>query len=147
MWVWNGMPNGARGVGGWLWSRDRNNGVTGYGDHLGIGGSSGNTGLLMFNHGTKGSNAIVGKTVIPRWTWQYVVLVRDVANVRLYLNGRLEAEGTAAADFPADLVEFCFGGRSDNSANWEGRLDEIAVFDRALTAAEIRTLIPHEKAK
>jgi hypothetical protein len=33
-----------------------------------------------------------------------------------------------------------FGGRSDNDSNWEGRLDEIAVFDRALSAAEVAKL-------
>jgi hypothetical protein len=32
------------------------------------------------------------------------------------------------------------GGRSDNSDNWEGRLDEVAVFDRALNAEEIAKL-------
>ena len=31
-------------------------------------------------------------------------------------------------------------GRSDNEANWEGRLDEIAIFDRALTAREVEKL-------
>jgi hypothetical protein len=33
-----------------------------------------------------------------------------------------------------------FGGRSDNENNWEGRLDEIAVFDRALSAEEVAKL-------
>ena len=32
------------------------------------------------------------------------------------------------------------GGRSDNNSNWEGRLDEVAIFERALTAAEIAQL-------
>jgi len=31
-----------------------------------------------------------------------------------------------------------FGGRSDNADHFEGRLDEIAVFDRAVGVAEIR---------
>jgi hypothetical protein len=31
--------------------------------------------------------------------------------------------------------QFYFGGRGDNRSNWEGRLDEIAVFDRVLDAA------------
>jgi hypothetical protein len=34
------------------------------------------------------------------------------------------------------------GGRSDNEANWEGRLDEVAVFDRALGAKELEKLCP-----
>jgi len=33
-----------------------------------------------------------------------------------------------------------FGGRSDNEDNWEGRLDEIAVFDFVFTEADILRL-------
>jgi len=33
------------------------------------------------------------------------------------------------------------GGRSDGDSNWESRLDEIVVFDRALTASEIEGLV------
>ena len=40
----------------------------------------------------------------------------------------------------ARLVDFFFGGRSDNDSNWEGRLDEIAVFNRVLSPDEIQTL-------
>jgi hypothetical protein len=29
---------------------------------------------------------------------------------------------------------------SDNNSNWEGRLDEVAIFERALSAAEIAQL-------
>ena len=32
------------------------------------------------------------------------------------------------------------GGRHDNQSNWEGRLDEAAIFDRALSAAEVKAL-------
>ena len=42
-----------------------------------------------------------------------------------------------AGGFPAGLDRLFFGGRCDNQSNWEGRLDEIAVFDRALSAEEI----------
>ena len=45
-----------------------------------------------------------------------------------------------AAQFPADLDQCFFGGRSDNDSNWEGRLDEIAIFNRALNAGEVAKL-------
>jgi hypothetical protein len=38
-----------------------------------------------------------------------------------------------------------FAGRSDNDSNWEGRLDEVAVFDRALGAEEIAKLSLEQK--
>lgn len=58
----------------------------------------------------------------------------------MYLNGRLDLETKAALGAFADLRQCFFGGRSDNDSNWEGRLDEIAVFDRALTPEDIKHL-------
>jgi hypothetical protein len=130
MWIWNGLPNDAREVNGWFYSRDHNHGVSAFGEHLGIGGTSGNTGRLVFQE-------VGGKTEIPRWTWQHVVLVREADMARVYLNGKLEIECKAPH---VSIPSVFFGGRSDNDSNWEGRLDEIAVFDRALSAAEIAKL-------
>jgi len=140
MWLWNGMPNGGRDVSGWLFSRDFNQRLGAYGDHLGIGGKSTHPGKLMFQHGADASAAVVGKTEVPRWQWQHVVLVRDAGQVRVYLNGSLEIEARVPANFPAGFDECFFGGRSDNDSNWEGRLDEIAIFNRALSAADVARL-------
>lgn len=139
-WLWNGMPNEGREVSGWLFSRGRDHGLGAYGDHFGIGGKGGNTGKLIFFHGDNPQAVAAGKTEIPRWQWQHVVLVRDQGKVRAYLNGALELETQAAANFPAGFDQYFFGGRSDNESNWEGRLDEIAVFNRALTSAEVAKL-------
>ena len=95
----------------------------------------------MFFHGDQPGSAAAGKTEIPRWQWQHVVLVRDGQAVRAYLNGQLEIEAQPVAASPAGLEHCFFGGRSDNDSNWEGRLDEIAVFPRALTAAEVARLV------
>jgi hypothetical protein len=141
MWLWNGMPNDGRDVSGWFFSRDHDQGLGAFGDHLGIGGTSGNTGRLIFFHGDDAAKATAGNTVIPRWQWQHVVFVRDGQTVRVYLNGQLEIETKAAANFPAGFDQCFFGGRSDNDSNWEGRLDEIAVFNRALTAKEVARLV------
>jgi len=135
MWLWNGMPNDGRDISGWFFSRDHNHGLGPHGDHLGIGGRSAHTGKLIFLHG---DDLTAGKTVIPRWQWQQVVFVRDGQAVRVYLNGQLEIETKITA--PASTGECFFGGRSDNDSNWEGRLDEIAVFNRALTASELARL-------
>jgi Concanavalin A-like lectin/glucanases superfamily len=127
-------------VSGWIFSRDRDDGLGARGDHLGIGGRSGNTGRLVFFHGDRPQDAVAGKTEIPRWQWRHVVLVRDAEKVRVYLDGNLEIETSAAVDFPAGLEQYFLGGRSDNDSNWEGRLDEIAIFNRALSAGEVAKL-------
>lgn len=140
LWLWNGMPNDGRDVSGWLFSRGPDQGLGAHGDHLGIGGRSGHTGKLVFFHGGDERAAVAGKTEIPRWQWQHVVLVRDGATVRVYLNGQREIETQAAPGALTAQAFGFFGGRSDNDSNWEGRLDEIAVFDRALTDAEAARL-------
>ena len=140
LWLWNGMPNDGRDVSGWLFSRGPDQGLGAHGDHLGIGGKSGHTGKLVFFHGGDERAAVAGKTEVPRWQWQHVVLVRDGATVRVYLNGQREIETQAAPGALTAQAFGFFGGRSDNDSNWEGRLDEIAVFDRALTDAEAARL-------
>jgi len=82
---------------------------------------------------------VAGRTVISRWTWNHLLFVRDGDQVRLHLNGEAqpEIELQSPAGFPPSFDQLFFGGRCDNAANWEGRLDEIAVFDRALTAKEL----------
>ncbi|MEY4939042.1 MAG: hypothetical protein RIQ93_777 [Verrucomicrobiota bacterium] len=140
LWLWNGMPHDGRDISGWFFSRDHDQGLAANGDHVGIGGKSGHTGRLIFARGNNPAAIVAGKTDIPRWQWQHVVIVRDGAKVRVYLNGALEIETTAAGNLPPGLEQFFFGGRSDNQANWEGRLDEVAVFDRALSASDVAKL-------
>jgi hypothetical protein len=78
--------------------------------------------------------------VLPRWEWRQVTLVREGRSIRVYLGGELEIETEARADFPAGFDQWFFGGRSDNDSNWEGRLDEIAVFGRSLKAEDIERI-------
>lgn len=140
MWCWNGMPNDGRDISGWLFSRGHDHSLGVFGDHLGVGGKSGHTGKLIFLSGPDAQNLVAGKTEIPRWQWQHITLVRDGKAVRVYLNGTLEIETSALIDPFAPLGECFFGGRSDHDSNWEGRVDEIAVFERALSPADVAKL-------
>lgn len=128
LWIWNGMPTGARDDTGWILSRGRKFALGDEGDHLGIGGTSGNDGLLTFFHGEDPSQAVAGKTKIDRWTWYHVKLERKGDKVSVYLNDNLEIETEAPANFPSDLTTIFFGGRCDDVNNFEGRLDEIAIY-------------------
>lgn len=140
MWIWNGMPDDARPVSGWLFSRGRDNGLSPWSDHLGVGGTGDHSRKLIFFRGKNSSNVIAGSSEIPRWQWQHVAFVRRGGSVKIYLNGKLEIDTTTESSFPAAFGQLFLGGRSDNDSNWEGRLDEIAVFDRALTEHEVGTL-------
>jgi len=139
LWIWNGMPLDARDISGWMFSQGPDHGLAAYGDHLGLGGTQ-FPGKLVYMNGTD-RKLHAGQTAIERWTWNQVTLVRDGQMVKVYLNGKPEIEIKSAPGSEGPMLEqLFFGGRTDNQSNWEGRLDEIAVYDRVLTPEEIKTL-------
>jgi hypothetical protein len=136
LWCWNGLSGEARETLGWLLSRDRPDGTTAAGMHLGVirdGEETGRLALLL------GATRHVGTTSVKRWQWHHVALVRDADRWHTYVDGKPDGTGTWAPEGAAGDVVF-LGGRSDGADSWEGRLDEIAIFDRALDAATIAEL-------
>ena len=134
LWFWNGLPADVRPVTGYLFARGGGGGAE---DHLGLGGTQAHAGRLFFSTGGERGQVLVGKTEIRPKTWHHVALVRDAKRVTVYLDGKVEITGETEAAAPATQGRLFLGGRGDNAANWEGRLDEAAVFDRALMAEEI----------
>ena len=135
-WVWNGLSPEARPVTGYLISRGADGAKGAPGDHLGIGGTEGSKGKLFVYNGDTLAGGIGGKTDIPLKTWNHVVYVRDGSRVTTYLNGATEPElsGELTPGCPPEVTQLFFGGRNDNLFGLEGRLDEIAIYDRALSA-------------
>ena len=144
LWFWNGMPDGARDVAGWMAGRGGDYAANGGCASLGLGGAGETQGKLIFAGDGVENDKIVGRTAVARWTWNHAALVRDGKRVAVYLNGAAEPEIESTLDDEAagavDAEQWFFGGRCDEESRWEGRLDEISVFDRPLTPEEIASL-------
>ncbi len=141
-WFWNGLPNDARAVTGYLFSRGPDAAASAPGDHLGIGGTHEQgtlQGKLFFYNGNEDEELLVGKTEIAPRTWHHVALVRRGEEVRVYLDGNPEPEitGNARWTIPKETTDVFLGGRNDALFGLEGRLHEVAVFARALSAEQI----------
>lgn len=140
-WFWNGLPHDARAVTGYLFSRGADADTQAAGDHLGIGGTyrEGLSGKLIFFNGNQLNELLVGRTTLDLKTWHHVVLTRDDQRVNVFLNGNPQPEisGDIARGYADGVVEMFLGGRNDNLFNLEGKLDEVAVYDRALTPSEV----------
>ena len=131
LWFWNGMPADSRPVLGWMFGRGQNYSAQATGGGLGLNAK----GQLIF---ANGQETVTGKANTERWKWHHAVLVRDQEKVQVYLDGKLEISDEANA---VSSVETLFlGGRNNKESSWEGRLDEAAVFDRALSEKEINAL-------
>jgi len=123
-WFWNGLPADARPVTGYL--------LEAGGDQLAIGGTNRASGKLLY---VQGDTVLEGTTPIPLKTWQHMALVRDRAKVAVYLNGVSEIQG--AAEAAAMTGELFIAGNRSGAANFEGRIDEVALFARPLARSEL----------
>jgi hypothetical protein len=97
---------------------------------------------------SNGSDAIqrYGKTVLAANTWYHVAGVYDAAarTLAVYLNGVLDS-GVLSGTVPvsqsnvAANVNIAQRTSDPGTYNFQGTTDEVHVFSRALTAAEIQT--------
>ena len=87
---------------------------------------------------------------LPRSQWHHVAFVADGAVLHLYRNGvevgAAPCRGIARQPLPECLSIGCAMNkdgtrpRPENAYVWNGRLDEIAVFNHALSAEQVRQL-------
>lgn len=76
-------------------------------------------------------------------TWLHVAGTYDGITMRLYLNGAPVASVDRACAAPADTNPIFIGASREQTALWSsfnGRVDEVRLYDRALTPQEIATI-------
>lgn len=69
--------------------------------------------------------------------WYAVAATYDGTVARLYLDGQLQASASSVAGLPDLGATLTLGARSDSTEWWAGNLDEVAVYDSALTASQV----------
>ncbi len=75
--------------------------------------------------------------VVPQNEWSYVAMVVTPTDVTLYLNDKKAIRNYNST--PADLKKAYIGSyQARSSRNYSGLIDEIAIWDKALTEEEIR---------
>jgi hypothetical protein len=74
----------------------------------------------------------------PINTWTYITATRNNNLISLYKNGVLDVS-SSSLNLPG-ILNLYFGSRSDDFAFYQGSLDDIGIWNRALTACEIQDL-------
>jgi hypothetical protein len=134
MWFWNGLPTDARPFIGPLVV----NGL----ESVNIYGSVQPSGVLFLRGG--GNAPPLGKSQIALKTWHHLAFVRDRTKAGAYLDGKSDSSD----DWPdggSANGELIIG--YNGKQGWEGKLDEIAVYGRPLTADEIARHFAAAKTK
>ena len=89
------------------------------------------------NFESNGQN--LGNYVIPLNTWSFVTMTYDGSAVRLFIDGVLDFENFVSDIFPNDLHDFLYiGQRGDEAERFNGKIDDICVWNTALTQSEIQ---------
>lgn len=81
-------------------------------------------------------------TAIPQ-VWQHIAWVFDVNTVKLYVNGNLKGSSPASGIFQGTNVPFGIGKSLLGGFNFVfgGRIDEVSVWKKALSQAEIQAMM------
>ena len=73
-------------------------------------------------------------------TWMHVAATYDGTTMRLYINGVQESSASGPAAIAASALSIGIGGQSNGSRRFRGDMDDVRVYNRALTPAEVATL-------
>lgn len=84
-------------------------------------------------------------TIIPNM-WQHYAWVYNGSSVKLYLNGTLVGSANASGTITLSNIAFSFGKSPIGTYNfyYKGKIDEVSVWNKALTPAEIQSMMQDE---
>ncbi len=104
--------------------------------------STGHIGFHALRGAGHPSNHVLSSIAVPLHQWHHIAGTMDDEYTRVYLDGQLAEETASCGPIYWDGGYYCtnIGVHSDNSVYWhpmKGLIDEVAIFNRALTQTEI----------
>jgi glucose/arabinose dehydrogenase len=102
--------------------------------------SNSNGPLLPSGGGTFGATTayVSGSTASPVGVWTHVALTYDGATLKLYVNGVLANSQARTGTIQSGTNPLWIGGNSPYGEYFQGLIDELRIYNRALTQAEIQ---------
>jgi hypothetical protein len=85
-----------------------------------------------------GDRSAIGQSALPLNTWTHLAATYDGAVLRLYVNGVQVGSQATAGSLVATSGVLAIGGNSVWGEYFAGTIDEVRVYNRALTAGEIQ---------
>jgi Concanavalin A-like lectin/glucanases superfamily/Bacterial Ig domain/Abnormal spindle-like microcephaly-assoc'd, ASPM-SPD-2-Hydin len=103
-------------------------------------GSPANRPNVYLNTATdaSGERGSTGPSALPLNTWSHLAGTYDGATLRLYLNGVLVASQAVTGAMVSSTGALRIGGNGVWGEYFGGRIDEVRIYNRALSAAEIQ---------
>jgi hypothetical protein len=119
-------------------------GTGGGGEQFAIDVVGGNFRFFGWDGGSPNTPFVCQANVGPNNSWQHLVAVLDqpAGRMKVYVNGLERGSATPRATLLSNTHEVSIGARKNNGSlgydlNFDGRIDEVALYNRALTTNEI----------
>ena len=109
-----------------------------------IGTSGENRRIMIVTEGT----SMYGTASVTTGIWHHGVIIDDGTNMEIYLDGQLDASA-ARLSVSNKLSQYVYiGDYINQSESWElnGKVDDVRIYNRALSATEILTLYNSTKS-
>lgn len=93
-----------------------------------------------------GGSFIAAASAISLNQWHHIVGIKEAASIKIFVDGVLQNTLAIPASFVANGEQFSIGNRINSNPtgcgnlNFSGRIDEVSVYNRALSAEEIAAI-------
>jgi chitodextrinase len=85
------------------------------------------------------TTALKGTTALPLNAWSHLAATYDRSTLRLYVNGVQTASRAVTTPISTSTGALTIGGNALYGQHFAGRIDEVRIYNTALTAAQIQT--------
>jgi len=107
--------------------------------------STARIGVNLSSDGIGSVGAWTANSTVAAGTWYHIAVVYDGTDIRIFIDGVLSENGVnnpvAYSDGIFDsAAAFCLGRQDGGGYYYDGLLDEVAIFDRALSADEVAAI-------
>lgn len=95
---------------------------------------------LRFLSYDAGIDQWAGANVISLNTWQHVAVTYDKQHVKFFINGKYTNGGIETASLGVNSDDLLIGNSEVTDRGFDGTIDEVRIYNRALSADEIKHL-------
>ena len=95
-------------------------------------------GYINVGTSSSGERGVSGPSALPLNTWSHLAVTFDGATMRLYVNGVQVQSQAYAGAITTSSGRLRIGGNQVWGEYFKGRVDEVRIYNRALSSTEIQ---------
>ncbi len=97
---------------------------------------------LVWNSAGSIIGSAVASSTFTATTWQHVAMTIDTSSntVNLYKNGALISTAAISGTYTNGTAAVRFGERADAANDYDGKLDDVRIYNRTLTTGELKSI-------